>query len=380
MEFNYNLITSNDALAQCCQHALAQPVIALDTEFVRTRTFYPALGLVQLYDGQQTSLIDPLTITQWQPFIELLTAPNVMKLLHAGSEDLEIFWHEFGVVPAPFIDTQIAASFSGYPLSTGYAKLVFDKLGIELDKSETCTDWIARPLSQQQCYYAAADVYYLLPMATQLLADVDTADRLAAVKEESAALAEKRSQTQDVELAYLDIKNAWQLEGQQLVALQKLATWRVNYAKRKNLALNFVVREENLFAVAQKLPSDAAVLAELPLSANEIRFHGNQLLALVEQAKSVPVEDYPEPIDRLVDHRGYKQLFKLIKSELLALAQHYDISAELLASRKQINQLLKWYWSPSKEAECIAAMPILLSGWRAKITQQKLDALLKEHA
>ena len=266
MEFNYNLITSNDALAQCCQHALAQPVIALDTEFVRTRTFYPALGLVQLYDGQQTSLIDPLTITQWQPFIELLTAPNVMKLLHAGSEDLEIFWHEFGVVPTPFVDTQIAASFSGYPLSTGYAKLVFDKLGIELDKSETCTDWIARPLSQQQCYYAAADVYYLLPMATQLLADVDTADRLAAVKEESAALAEKRSQTQDVELAYLDIKNAWQLEGQQLVALQKLATWRVNYAKRKNLALNFVVREENLFAVAQKLPSDAAELAELPLS------------------------------------------------------------------------------------------------------------------
>jgi ribonuclease D len=119
---NYQLIVSNEDLAKVCQQAQQFSQIALDTEFVRTRTYYPQLGLIQLFDGETLTLIDPLPITAWQPFIDLLIHPNVVKFLHAGSEDLEVFLNAFGVLPVPFIDSQILAAFSGRPLSCGFAR------------------------------------------------------------------------------------------------------------------------------------------------------------------------------------------------------------------------------------------------------------------
>lgn len=121
---NYQLITTNNALQQVCEQARTHAHIALDTEFVRTRTYYPQLGLIQLYDGEQLSLIDPLPITEWQPFRALLQDLNVVKYLHAGSEDLEVFLNAFDQMPTPMIDTQVLAAFSGRSLSCGFAMLV----------------------------------------------------------------------------------------------------------------------------------------------------------------------------------------------------------------------------------------------------------------
>ncbi len=116
------MITTNDALAAICEAASAFPAIALDTEFVRTRTYYPQLGLLQMYDGERVTLIDPLTITDWTPFRDLLTNTAITKYLHAGSEDLEVFLNTFGVQPQPMIDTQILAAFCGRPMSWGFAR------------------------------------------------------------------------------------------------------------------------------------------------------------------------------------------------------------------------------------------------------------------
>lgn len=142
---NYTIITTNEALAVCCQAARQVPAVALDTEFVRTRTYYPGLGLIQLYDGENISLIDPLTITEWRPFCDLLNDSHVIKFLHAGSEDLEVFLHEYGMLPTPMIDTQILAAFTGRPLSCGFATLVESFTGILLDKANRVpTGWRAR--------------------------------------------------------------------------------------------------------------------------------------------------------------------------------------------------------------------------------------------
>ncbi len=248
---NYSLIDQNEQLAVVCQKARQHAAVALDTEFVRTRTYYPQLGLIQLFDGEQLVLIDPLTISDWTPFIALLSDTQVKKFLHAGGEDLEVFLHRFGVLPQPMIDTQILAAFSGQPLSWGFAAMVAHFTQVTLDKSESRTDWLARPLTQRQCDYAAADVHYLLPIAQQLMTLTEAAGNMAAALSECDQLCQRRLDVLQPQEAWRDITNAWQLRPRQLAALQLLAAWRLNVAREKDMAVNFVVREENLWKVAR---------------------------------------------------------------------------------------------------------------------------------
>ena len=158
---HFTLIQNNEELAQVCQLARQQSAVALDTEFMRVSTYYPKLGLIQLYDGERVSLIDPLSITDFSPFVELLRDQQVTKILHACNEDLLVFLQEFDALPQPMIDTQIMARFLGFANSAGLAKLVLHYLGIEMDKGATRTNWLKRPLSPVQLQYAAGDVWYL---------------------------------------------------------------------------------------------------------------------------------------------------------------------------------------------------------------------------
>lgn len=368
----YQLITSNSALQEACERASACPYVALDTEFVRTRTYYPQLGLVQLYDGETLSLIDPLPVTDWQPFVYLLRNPQVVKLLHAGSEDLEVFLHDFQTLPQPLIDTQILAAFTGRPLSSGFAAMVSAYLQVELDKSESRTDWLARPLSERQCDYAAADVYYLLPMARQLLAEVEASGWLPAALDECQALCRRRAEVLDPSLAYREMTNAWQLRPRQLACLQRLGEWRLQQARSRDMAVNFVVREESLWLVARYLPGSMAELSEIGVSGPEIRYHGKTLLEIVASSAALAEDQLPPVVERLVDHPGYKQAFKHIKALVQQVAEQKGVTAELLASRRQINQLLNHHWQRKSEpAE-------LLSGWRGQLLAEGLSALLKK--
>lgn len=372
---NYQLITTNSALQQACEQARTHAHIALDTEFVRTRTYHPQLGLIQLYDGEQLSLIDPLPITEWQPFCELLQDLNVVKYLHAGSEDLEVFLNAFEQVPAPMIDTQILAAFTGRTLSCGFALLVSEFEGVELDKSESRTDWIARPLSDKQCDYAAADVFYLLPLAAKLVDATEAAGYMDAAKNECELLCRRRSETLNPELAYREITNAGQLHSHQLTCLQKLAAWRLRQARERDLAVNFVVREENLWQVARYQPTSLGELDSLGLSGQEIRYHGRTLLALVAEANTVPEEQHPPRVVNLIDRPGYKRVFKDIKVLIMSVSERSGLSSELLASRRQINQLLRWHWT-LKPSEI---QPELLSGWRGDLLSVELMAILQQY-
>ncbi len=371
---NYELVVTNEALKAVCERASAFEQVALDTEFVRTRTYYPQLGLIQLYDGENISLIDPLTITDWQPFKTLLHAENVLKFLHAGSEDLEVFLNTFGILPEPLIDSQVLAAFTGRPLSSGFAALVNDYLHVELDKSESRTDWIARPLSEKQCDYAAADVLYLLPLAKMLLKECEEGGWLAAAKNECDMLCRRRRITHKPELAYKEITNAWQLRPRQLSCLQLLAQWRLNKARERDLAVNFVVREENLWQVARYMPGSLGELDKLGLSGPEIRYHGKTLLALVAEAQEIPDDALLPTINRLVDYPGYKKAFKEVKALIQEASETSGLNSELLASRRQINQLLQWHWEP----EQIVAIPELLSGWREELFGEKLKTALND--
>ncbi|MEG1212300.1 MAG: ribonuclease D [Leclercia sp.] len=370
---NYQMITTNDALASLCEITRDAPSIALDNEFVRTRTYYPQLGLIQMYDGKRVSLIDPLEITDWAPMRELLLDPAITKYLHAGSEDLEVFLNTFGIMPEPLIDTQILAAFAGRPMSWGFAAMVEEYTGLVIDKSESRTDWLARPLTERQLDYAAADVFYLLPIAAQLMKEAEASGWLAAALNECRMTQQRRQETTDPKDAWRDISNAWQLRTRQLACLQLLAEWRLRKARDRDMAVNFVVREEHLWAVARYMPGSLGELDSIGLSGSEIRFHGKALLALVAQAQQLPDDQLPEPLLNLMDMPGYRKAFKAIKALVQEVATENNISAELLASRRQINQLLNAHWKLKPKN----GTPELIAGWRGELMADRLKVLLE---
>ncbi len=369
---NYQMITTDDALRALCDAVRHSSAIALDTEFVRTRTYYPQLGLIQVFDGEHLALIDPLPITDWAPFTSLLTDSAVTKFLHAGSEDLEVFSSRFGVMPDPMIDTQILASFTGQPLSCGFATMVEAWTGVKLDKSESRTDWLARPLTERQCEYAAADVWYLLPIAHQLVAKTEASGWLPAALDECRLMIKRRSDVLSPDEAWREIGNAWQLRPRQLACLKLLAAWRLRHARERDMAVNFVVREENLWQVARYMPSSLGELSSLGLSGSEIRFHGKTLVDMVATAQALPEDALPEPLVNLVDMPGYRKIFKDIKALVQKVGEEKGVSAELLASRRQINQLLNWHWKLKPQN----SLPELISGWRGELLAEPLTALL----
>lgn len=365
---NYQLITSDTHLAAYCGQVTGKPYLALDTEFVRIRTYYPHLGLVQLYDGEHLALVDPLGITDWTPLKTLLAAPDMIKYLHAGSEDIEVFFNSMGCVPQPLVDTQVLAAFTGHPLSCGFATLVETYLGVALDKSESRTDWLARPLTEKQCEYAAADVYYLLPLAEKLTEKVRAAGYLASAEEECAMMAQRRITQTDPAEAYRDFSGAAQLRPQQLACLQKLAQWRLEQARQRDMAVNFVVREEHLWKVARYMPTSLGELDGLGLTGQEIRCHGRRLLALTEESRALNEADYPAPVENVSDHPLYRKTFKAIKARITELSEAEQFSPELLASRRQINQYLNKVWGFKTSSE----EPELLNGWRKPLLETAL--------
>ncbi|MFC5076943.1 Ribonuclease D [Vibrio thalassae] len=369
----YQIVTELAELESVCSKARESDVVMLDTEFVRIRTFYPKLGLIQLYDGEQLSLIDPLTISDFTPFIELLKDTSVLKVLHACGEDLEVFVNSFGCMPFPMVDTQIMAAFLGHGLSTGFAALVDEYLGVELDKSESRADWVARPLTDKQLDYAAADVYYLWPLYFKLFAQVEAKDWWDAAQQESDLLMQKRGKTPNPEKAYLEIKGAWQLKRKQLAILKPLATWRMNEALKRDLALNFVIKEQELWSIARYALKKPKQMEEEGVDPRAIRRHGERIAAIVKHAQQLPEDEHPDKIERLMDFPGYKQVFKKLKDEVKKAAQHSGLATEFLASKKQLNQYLSWIWKYDRDP---ARLPDVMQGWRLELFGQNLDKIM----
>lgn len=371
---NYQIITKNKDLEEVCIHAREADVVMLDTEFVRIRTFYPQLGLIQLFDGNRLSLIDPTELTDMTPFVALLKDTSVLKVLHACGEDLEVFQNAFGCTPFPMVDTQLMAAFLGHGLSTGFATLVEEYLGVELDKSESRTDWMARPLTQKQLDYAAADVHYLLPLYEKLFDKVTQAGWWEAVQQESDLLVSKRIRVTNEENAYLDIKGAWQLKPSELAILKPLATWRYREAIKRDLALNFIFKEGDLLTVARLGLTNFKKMEAEDIDIRAINRHGAKIAAIVKQAKQTPSEEYPAKIERLMDYPGYKQVFKNMKDIVKSVSQKSGLATEFLASKKQINQLISWVWKKDRDPE---VLPDLMQGWRLDLLGDKMNKALK---
>lgn len=366
---DYQWIATNQQLAEVCEKASRVSAVMLDTEFVRVRSYYASLGLLQLFDGHQVSLIDPREIDDFSPFVALLANPSVVKVLHACTEDLEVFERYFNQLPMPLMDTQIMANFLNLGVSLGFSKLVAYYLNIELDKGAARTNWLARPLSETQLQYACADVWYLFPVYQQLKEALANSPWESVVVEECDVLLAKRKSVLDPAKVYRQIKYAWRLAPYQLAVLQRLAQWRLEEAKAQDLAINFVVKEESLIQIAKIMPKHTSQLLEF-MHPSEVRLYGKKILRLVEQGMAVEPSQYPEKIPYWAENKTYKHALKAMGQKLSKI-QPVDLATELLANKRQLTQLFKWYMEGKPEDK----RPELLCGWREKYGLQLISVL-----
>lgn len=372
----YQLIEDFDSLQALCHQYNSASVLAIDTEFVRTRTLYPKLGLLQVFDGENLALIDPIAIDDLSPFWQLLTNNNIVKVLHACSEDLEVFLTCANCKPVNLIDSQIMMSFLGHGLSMGYAAMVEHFTDIELDKSESRTDWTKRPLSLKQLTYASADVEHLFAIYPKLIAQIEQAGWLSYAQQESQQLIDKKFSPIDENQLYRQVKLAWRLNSKQLNTLQHLAKWRYQQAKSRDLPLGFVVKENTMMAVAANNPTSLSAMGKLDgAEVLDIRHKGKAMLAIVAKALKVNEENYPQKIQRLDEYPGYKQTFKKVKSFIIAVSDKHNLTIENLASKKQINQFLSWHYDlneTKKLANNAEVYPEILTAWRYELFGEAL--------
>jgi len=363
-------IRDDASLAEHCAHWQRLPYVALDTEFMRVDTFYPIAGLLQIGDGASAFLIDPLSITQWQPLTQLLENPAVIKVLHACSEDLEVLLRLTGSLPAPLFDTQLAAAYLNLGFSMGYSRLVQEVLGIELPKGETRSDWLQRPLSDTQVSYAAEDAVHLAEVFEKLRPQLSE-DKYAWVLEDGAELVAQLRREVNPDELYRDAKLAWKLSRAQLAVLRELCAWREREARARNLPRNRIVREQSLWPLAKLQPDNLQTLAKIEdMHPRTVRQDGEQILELIKTGASVPPEQWPaalpEPLP-IESSAVLKQLRAIGQRE----AERLNMAPELMLRKKTLEALLKTGYPDGPYQ-----LPDSLRGWRReRMGQALLDSL-----
>jgi ribonuclease D len=368
----YCYINSQNELTDLCQQLANSEYLCVDTEFVRTRTFYPKLGLIQVCNGQYLALIDPIAIRDLSDFWQLLADESLTKVLHAGSEDIEIFAH---LAPEPIrniVDTQILMAFAGFGLSMGYAAMVAHFTDVSLDKSESRTDWLKRPLTEQQILYAQEDVSYLYQIYPDVIATVTKLGVLDYALAECQLAVDKKYQPIALDMLYQSVKSASNLQGAALNRLKYLAQWRYQQAIEKDKPQSFIVKDMTLVLAAKYNPKSVAQLFHIEgIDEKDARYQGKALIAIMAKANKVDESDYPPDIVKVERISGYKEKMQQVKRCLADIAKQYHVPESVLYAKKHIHQLLRAYLADDKTVGSVE----LLTGWRGELCQQPLLSL-----
>ncbi len=365
------IITSQSRLEDLCSQLRAAGSFAFDTEFVRERTYFIQLGILQVATAETEAVLDPQAIESLSPLYELISDPAVEKVVHAGVQDFAIFYERSGKPPRNVFDTQIAAALLGYGDQLAYAKLVEKISKVKLSKLETMTDWTARPLTQAQVDYALDDVRHLPTIRRHLGTRLTELGREQWAREELLYLEDSSTyRLTEPRKAYERIKVGG-LDGQQLGVLRELAAWREEEAIRRDLPRGWVVRDQALVEIARRRPSSLKGLRQVrTLRHQEWSKDGNAILAAVSRGLVDPVDKEPAPAANARARATGKPLVRLLEAWLYARATEAEIAPSMLASREQIKTLTLGYLMGD-----VPAVPVL-SGWRRELVGQELLDIL----
>ncbi len=362
----FSLVTDGQALPAIIAQYRTKAAVAIDTEFARFNTYYPIVGLVQIYDGESCHLIDPVAVGDLSPLADLLVDESVVKVLHSCSEDVEVFCDALQVAPGPIFDTQIAAALLGVGFSVSYQNLVNHYLGIMIPKEETRSDWLQRPLTDSQLEYAALDVTHLLTVYETQVEELDKLERASWVTEECAQLAEDIPTQIDPNRYFYKVKNLWRLDRKQLQVLKDLCAWRERTARDRNLPRNRIVDEKTLFQMAAKGLKDKQGFREAGMTSRQLKFHGDDLISVIAKAEASPPEEYP-PLVPKISTPISSQALRSLKQVVDHCAAELNIAPEMLAKRRHLEQLIR-----SKSADGDYKLPKAFSGWREAVIGEVL--------
>ena len=360
------LITTDEDLVAFCEQIGKCDVIAVDTEFMREKTYYAKLCLIQVASPSLAACIDPFCITDLGPLLEILFHGQNIKIFHSARQDLEIFYDNWQKIPAPLFDSQVAATLLGYPDQIGYANLVQNLLDIQLDKTASRTDWSQRPLSDSQISYALDDVRYLIRLYPLMQKQLDELGRLEWLDDDFNTLTNPKLYSKSPDDSWRRVSGHGKLRPKQLVILKQLTTWREESARKRNKPRKWIISDDVLHAIVRQPPDSIEKLARVRGINNAlVQKDGVEIIKQIALAKDIPESEWPavKPLVRLTPDED--ALADIMMTYLKYIAASQKISPSALATRKEIEKL-------ARDEHDIP----LLTGWRKQMAGDALIELL----
>lgn len=342
-------------------------VVGVDTEFMRERTYFAKLCLIQLATDDECAIVDPLSIDDMSPLCDLLHDTSVMKVLHAGGQDLEIFYRICGVACNPVFDTQVAATLAGFPQQVGYGPLVHEMLGAKLDKGDSYTDWGKRPLTDTQVEYALNDVRYLPEMYRRLTEQLKEGGRIEWLAADFERLADSSSYEVLPEEQWRRVKRISSLNRRQLAVAREVAAWREIEAMRRDVPKRWVIGDESIVEVARRVPSSVEELRDIRGVSDKVgKTAARGLVDAVTRGLAVDEADLPSLAKRKRLPGDVDGAVDLMVALVRLRAREHGVAMPLLAARDDLERLA------GGERDGNA----LLEGWRRTMVGNELVELL----
>lgn len=343
------------------RHAQRPTRIGLDTEFIRERTFWPQLALVQMAVGEEILLIDPLAPGMAEALAPWLADTSITKVMHSASEDLVAFKHTCGELPRPLFDTQIGASLAGIGGGMGYQKLVQEITGVALEKGETRSDWMRRPLSESQLQYAADDVEHLFALQDAITAKLEALGRTQWLADDAERLLASVANDED-RWPHLGMRSAQFLDAPAQARLLRLLRWRDVQARASDRPRSWILDNELAASLARTPPADEAALAKV---FEQFPKAPRKLTAAVWQALTTPLADEADAPQVLQATDSNKQALKKLQEAVAQCSRELELPDGVLASRKHLESYLE-----------SRTWPTALAGWRQQVLESRLQPLL----
>lgn len=361
-------ITSDEQLRKFVEHALNQPVLALDTEFLREKTYYPKLCLLQMATPEEAVIVDPFRINDLTILAPVLQAPTVVKVLHACHQDVEILYREVGVMPAPIFDTQVAAAVLGHSQQMGYGALVSAECGVNLKKGDSFTDWSRRPLSESQLSYALDDVLYLPRIYRQMTDKLAQLGRSNWLKADFEDLVDPVHYEVDPRTRYMKLKRCSSLNRRQLSAAREVAAWRETRAQQLDIPRKWVLTDEQIVEACRKEARTVDSLFLVRGVRDKLGTKdGRAVVSLICKGLDAPRETWPELSKHSRNEANVDELVDLMSAVMHMRASEHGIAPQTLASRDDLTALARGHNEESN----------LSRGWRREIVGEELMQLLQ---
>lgn len=360
-------IRDREGLIELASKMRGATVLAVDTEFMREKTYFARLCLIQVATDDVAAVIDPLVLTDLAPLFELFLEPGITKVFHAGSQDLEILCRMMGTPPSPVFDTQVAATLAGQPTQVGYQQLISSLLGVHLGKAHTFTDWSARPLSEEQVEYALDDVRYL-PEAYRMLHDRLTAEgRLSWLAEDFERMADPATYEVVPEQQYRRVKRASSLDRRSLAVLREVAAWRERAAQTKDIPRRWLLSDESLLEIARRAPQDVKALGAIRgVNEQVARKNADEIAAAVKRGLDAPESEWPRLPKRKRLEGDVNDVADLMSALVRIRAKEHGVAPTLLATRDDLER----FAGGDREGSPLTV------GWRHTLVGAELEALL----